>query len=181
MVKTNLGWEIGKYIGNKNFERRGIAKRATESLIFFISEEFKFISKIYSKTKIKNFTNIKLNEILGFRKERILDEEFLLMKKIFIMCGFVCLVKRDFKKDKFISNNLLKHRGPDFTEEINYKSVSIRHWRLSIVDLSEKSNQPLEKQNYIFAYNGEIYNYQDISNKFFKKLIQVILIFFLNY
>ena len=81
LVKTNLGWEIGKYIGNKNFERRGIAKRATESLIFFISEEFKFISEIYSKTKIKNFTNIKLNEILGFRKERILDEEFLLMKR----------------------------------------------------------------------------------------------------
>ena len=81
LVKTNLGWEIGKYIGNKNFEKRGIAKRATESLIFFISEEFKFISKIYSKTKIKNFTNIKLNEILGFRKERVLDEDFLLMKK----------------------------------------------------------------------------------------------------
>ena len=82
LVKTNLGWEIGKYIGNKNFEKRGIAKRATESLIIFISEEFKCISKIYSKTKIKNTTNIKLNEILGFRKERILDEDFLLMIKI---------------------------------------------------------------------------------------------------
>jgi len=82
LVKTNLGWEIGKYIGNKNFEKRGIAKRATESFIIFISKEFKFINRIYSKTKIKNFTNIKLNEILGFRKEQVLDEEFILMKKI---------------------------------------------------------------------------------------------------
>jgi len=82
LVKTNIGWEIGKYIGNKNFEKRGIAKRATQSFIRFISEEFKFISRIYSKTKIKNINNIKLNEILGFRKERVLDEEFILMKKI---------------------------------------------------------------------------------------------------
>ena len=80
-VKTNFGWEIGKYIGNKNFEGRGIAKRATESLIFFVSKEFQFIDEIYAKTKIKNFTNIKLNEKLGFRTERILDADFLLMKK----------------------------------------------------------------------------------------------------
>ena len=81
LVKTNLGWEIGKYIGDKNFEKRGIAKRATESLIIFITEEFKFISKIYAKTKIKNLTNIKLNELLGFKTECILDKDFLLMKK----------------------------------------------------------------------------------------------------
>ncbi len=82
LVKTNYGWEIGKYIGNKSYEKRGIAKRATVSFIMFIKEEFKFISRIYSKTKFNNFTNIKLNEILGFKKERVLDEEFILMKKI---------------------------------------------------------------------------------------------------
>ena len=81
LVKSNLGWEIGKYIGNKNYERRGIAKRATESMINFIAKEFKYISKIYAKTKIKNITNIKINEIIGFKTIRILDENFLLMQK----------------------------------------------------------------------------------------------------
>jgi len=85
------------------------------------------------------------------------------------MCGFVCLVKREYKKDKFISKDLLEHRGPDYTNEINFESVSIRHWRLSIVDLSKNSNQPLLKNNYIFVYNGEIYNYKDISRKYFNK------------
>ena len=85
------------------------------------------------------------------------------------MCGFICLVKKENKKNNFISKDLLEHRGPDFTNEINFESVSIRHWRLSIVDLSEESNQPIVKNNYIFVYNGEIYNYKNISKKYFNK------------
>ncbi len=81
LVKTLLGWEIGKYIGDKNFEKRGIALRASKSLITFISEEFDSLSEIHAKTKIKNIANIKLNEKIGFKTEKILDHEFLLMKK----------------------------------------------------------------------------------------------------
>ncbi len=88
------------------------------------------------------------------------------------MCGFVCLVKRECNDNKFISEDLLNHRGPDFTNEVNFKSVSIRHWRLSIVDLSENSNQPIVNEDYIFAYNGEIYNYQDVSKKYFNKIFK---------
>ncbi len=86
------------------------------------------------------------------------------------MCGFICCIKKDCKEGLSIPDEILHHRGPDFTDEIIYKSVSIRHWRLSIVDLTSHSNQPLTNEDYIFAYNGELYNYSEISKFFFKKV-----------
>ena len=54
----------------------------------------------------------------------------------------------------------------------------MRHWRLSIVDLSENSNQPLNSKNHLFVYNGEIYNYKKIYKKFLKKEYQSDTLFF---
>ena len=85
------------------------------------------------------------------------------------MCGFVCFVNKKGSKNISISSNILKHRGPDYSGEIIYKSIAIRHWRLSIVDLSSKSNQPLTNENFIFAYNGELYNYESISQQYFNE------------
>ena len=70
------------------------------------------------------------------------------------MCGFLCQINRKGKAIN-INKNLLKHRGPDFTKECAYESISIRHWRLAIVDLTDSSNQPYENEDYLFAYNGE--------------------------
>ena len=97
------------------------------------------------------------------------------------MCGFICLVKRENKKNKFISKDLLEHRGPDFTNEINFESVSIRHWRLSIVDLSEDSNQPIVKNNYIFVYNGKFIIIKIFQKNILIKHLRVILNFSSNY
>lgn len=83
------------------------------------------------------------------------------------MCGFTIFVSRKNKfTEKLINKDTLNHRGPDFFNSIKFKNILINHWRLSIVDLSKKSNQPIEDKKYIFAYNGEIYDYNSLSKKF---------------
>lgn len=83
------------------------------------------------------------------------------------MCGFTIFVsKKNRFIEKLIKKDTLNHRGPDFFKSIKFKNILISHWRLSIVDLSKKSNQPIENKKYIFAYNGEIYDYNSLSQKF---------------
>ena len=49
----------------------------------------------------------------------------------------------------------------DFKNE----NIGLGHTRLSIIDLSEEANQPFvdPTKNYILAFNGEIYNYEEIK------------------
>ena len=59
-----------------------------------------------------------------------------------------------------------KSRGPDneglWSDE---KKIYLFHRRLSILDLSSNGNQPMVSQNrrYVISYNGEIYNFSDLS------------------
>jgi asparagine synthase (glutamine-hydrolysing) len=55
----------------------------------------------------------------------------------------------------------LSPRGPDFADYKIHSNVALGHTRLSIIDLSEKSNQPFsdESGRYHLVFNGEIYNY----------------------
>ena len=96
------------------------------------------------------------------------------------MCGFLLYLdkknnvsNKTFKKLDKISN-LLSHRGPDYKESIKYKNLFIHHCRLSIQDLSNKSNQPFIKNHkgkkYTIIYNGEIYNFKKIKSKLKKKI-----------
>ena len=61
----------------------------------------------------------------------------------------------------------LSHRGPDYqsVEYIHGREVGFGHTRLSIIDLSAKSNQPLwdSSRRYCITFNGEIYNYQQLK------------------
>ena len=85
------------------------------------------------------------------------------------MCGFICVVNRSLSKNNeeiSINKKLLNHRGPDFSKQINYKNVSFRHWRLSIIDLTEYSNQPIINRDDIFLYNGELYDYKEVGSKY---------------
>ena len=45
------------------------------------------------------------------------------------------------------------------------KSVGLGHNRLSIIDLNQRSNQPMcsKDNNYIISFNGEIYNYKELK------------------
>ncbi len=74
------------------------------------------------------------------------------------------------KLDSFsilMAKRLIK-RGPDsFGVWSEPKSnISLSHRRLSILDLSEKANQPMICSNhrYVIVYNGEIYNFNEIKD-----------------
>ena len=59
----------------------------------------------------------------------------------------------------------MKHRGPDHTDYLSIGDVHLGHARLSIIDLSAASNQPLwdVDRRACIVFNGEIYNYQELK------------------
>lgn len=66
----------------------------------------------------------------------------------------------------------LKHRGPNNQSFWERNGIGLGHTRLSILDLSEHSNQPMHShsERYSMVFNGEIYNYIDLSKKYKIKL-----------
>lgn len=62
-----------------------------------------------------------------------------------------------------------QHRGPDFSDYSSIPPVYFGHNRLSIIDLSEESNQPMTIGKYTIVYNGEVYNYKEIRDKLKQK------------
>ncbi len=89
------------------------------------------------------------------------------------MCGIAGIIALNLHpnaKDKVSQMlNIMKHRGPDFSLAKQYRSASLGHNRLSIIDLDSRSNQPFEKFGLSMVYNGEVYNYielrKDLENK----------------
>jgi len=84
------------------------------------------------------------------------------------MCGITGGVSSNIKQNElFASVNSLKHRGPDNQAVFVENNIGLGHSRLSILDLSEASNQPLVSHsgNYVMVYNGEIYNFQELKEK----------------
>jgi asparagine synthase (glutamine-hydrolysing) len=86
------------------------------------------------------------------------------------MCGITGII---YKNNKPCDSNLLikinslvKHRGPDGEGFYIYKNLGFGHRRLSIIDLSNAGNQPMEiSDRFVITYNGEIYNYLEIKNE----------------
>ncbi|MDB2683569.1 asparagine synthase (glutamine-hydrolyzing) [Alphaproteobacteria bacterium] len=63
----------------------------------------------------------------------------------------------------------LRLRGPDNFSVINCtKSLFFSHSRLSILDLTDASNQPIMSPSgrYYLSFNGEIYNFIELAKKF---------------
>lgn len=86
------------------------------------------------------------------------------------MCGIVGLYNLSLAESTFAEMlEILAHRGPDATGQYRSSSngtdVLFGHKRLSIIDLSEAANQPLVKDGLVVIYNGEIYNYQALSEE----------------
>jgi asparagine synthase (glutamine-hydrolysing) len=61
----------------------------------------------------------------------------------------------------------LEKRGPDFQDIYLEEWVALGHRRLSIIDTSEISNQPMwdETKRYCIVFNGEIFNYQELRKE----------------
>ncbi|MBN1308591.1 MAG: asparagine synthase (glutamine-hydrolyzing) [Chitinispirillaceae bacterium] len=62
---------------------------------------------------------------------------------------------------------LQHHRGPDYFGSIATESFCFCHNRLSVIDLSSRSNQPLEDEAGILVFNGEIYNFRTLGREHF--------------
>lgn len=88
------------------------------------------------------------------------------------MCGIAGLIaknKSNLSEDVKRMTRLLRHRGPDSTGyfKSEEQGVYLGFNRLSIVDLSEKANQPIfnEDKSLVLILNGEIYNYPELRNE----------------
>ena len=89
------------------------------------------------------------------------------------MCGLFGI--KTISKNIVIDNDqvkesalLMRHRGPNAYGQWGVRGrIELAHLRLSIVDLSEESNQPFFSNcsNYVVVFNGEIYNYIEIRNE----------------
>jgi asparagine synthase (glutamine-hydrolysing) len=86
------------------------------------------------------------------------------------MCGIAGYIDFKNKTDPFVLKNMieaLRHRGPDFIshEVISIPSaqLGLAHARLSIIDLSDRANQPMHNESFVVVFNGEIYNYLEIK------------------
>ena len=90
------------------------------------------------------------------------------------MCGIngiISLKKSLYNGQKLIKkmNSSVVHRGPDNSGIWTNNIVFLGHQRLSILDLSELSNQPMTFKNFVLIFNGEIYNFIEIREKLKKE------------
>lgn len=89
------------------------------------------------------------------------------------MCGYL-FFKSNIPimntEEKLIDSSELtqKNRGPDNFKKIKIIKDNLLMYfrRLSIIGIEEQSNQPMEIDNYIIMFNGEIYNYKFLKKEF---------------
>jgi asparagine synthase (glutamine-hydrolysing) len=80
------------------------------------------------------------------------------------MCGFVGFVvpSESGRLDLETWSDCIRHRGPDQSGQATVMDFGIGTRRLSIQDLSDAGNQPMQSDRYILGFNGEIYNHHEI-------------------
>ena len=89
------------------------------------------------------------------------------------MCGICGEFKfngksfNDLKLTNLMSS--ISNRGRDSKGTFKNTDIFLGHHRLSIIDTSDKSNQPMVIENYVIVFNGIIYNYKDIRQKLIAK------------
>ena len=84
------------------------------------------------------------------------------------MCGICGYIDINPSKEVVMQMvHTIKHRGPDAQNAKIYKDChcALGHARLSIIDLSEGANQPMEYRNFSIVFNGEIYNFREIKDE----------------
>jgi len=59
----------------------------------------------------------------------------------------------------------LQRRGPDDVGQWQAGPVALGHRRLSIIDLSSRSHQPMQDGELVLVFNGAIYNYRELREQ----------------
>jgi len=87
------------------------------------------------------------------------------------ICGYVSQKNINLEE----MTHTLSHRGPDHQGLFSDSEIGLGHARLSILDLTAESHQPMVSQSgrYVIVYNGEVYNYLEL-----KKELQLLGVIF---
>ena len=110
------------------------------------------------------------------------------------MCGISGFITANdnYEKNIIKTLNLMSSRGPDHQSHVkfsnNKKKIHLLHSRLNIIDLKERSNQPMKIGDFTIIFNGAIYNYLEIRKELEKKYLfktesdtEVLLYSFIEY
>jgi asparagine synthase (glutamine-hydrolysing) len=91
------------------------------------------------------------------------------------VCGIAGFLNfRHHRSLALAANVLQKHRGPDAQGCWSAPELSLSHQRLSIIDLSERSNQPFVKDGLVIVFNGEIYNYRELRDDLAREQVSFV-------
>lgn len=90
------------------------------------------------------------------------------------MCGIAGLYKATQSNDKLEASiramtDCLAKRGPDGEGFYNTSGVALGHRRLSIIEPTSKSDQPMRRGSLVIIYNGELYNYKEERERLISK------------
>ncbi len=89
------------------------------------------------------------------------------------MCGIAGFIGINNKSLLERMLQIQKHRGPDKTGLFfqNGNGIGIGNVRLSIIDITDRGDQPLynESKDVVVVFNGEIYNYKELRENLIKK------------
>jgi len=93
------------------------------------------------------------------------------------MCRIVGFLDLNYKQGYSIDQTILNmrdtlaHSGPDDAGVYLDKDIPLAfgHRRLSVIDLSPLGHQPMEFENLVITYNGEVYNFREIRQELEKE------------
>ena len=85
------------------------------------------------------------------------------------MCGICGFTGEILDKEQVLKSmtDKLIHRGPNSEGFYFSSEISMGFRRLSIIDVTERSNQPMynEAKTLVLTFNGEIYNYKELREE----------------
>lgn len=86
------------------------------------------------------------------------------------MCGIAGIIDTSRSSDELVSAGsamlaAMSHRGPDHRGTWQSGAVFLGHNRLSILDLSAASHQPMSRGELTISFNGEVYNYVELRKE----------------
>ena len=89
------------------------------------------------------------------------------------MCGIAGIISSERPLQPILDNmkDLLIHRGPDNQTSFISDNMGLVHTRLSIIDLSNSANQPMQDLSgrYVIVFNGEIFNFEKLKKSLLEK------------
>lgn len=94
------------------------------------------------------------------------------------MCGILAIISNQHVSDCAFNSAMekLRKRGPDAEGIWFDEGCKLGHRRLAIIDLDERSVQPMHSicRKYVIVFNGEIYNYLHLKNHLLSKGVSFV-------